>query len=157
MGIKDNLIEFTQEDIDNKELIIKMLTYEDKLFLSDNGQNFLKDYGSKTNSLGGSKSIQRYVLNSFGFSSTNEDLKIYRTIFHNYYNSPTDYDKDILKSVYYMRENRCLYYTTKPLEQGQIIPNTNIYDLNGKDIFNLHELIKSKNYEKTFVAVFSLS
>jgi len=157
MGIKDNLIEFTQEDINNKELMIKMLTYEDKLFLSDDGQKFLKDYGSKITSLGGSKSIQRYVLNSFSFSSTNEDLKIYRTIFHNYYNSPTDYDKDILKSVYYMRENRCLYYTSKPLEKGQIIPNTNIYDLNGQDTYNLHELIKSKNYDKTFVAAFSLS
>lgn len=157
MKITSDLIRFTQDVVKNKDLILKMLKYEDTLFLSNNGQQFLNNYGSLTTSIEGSKSIQRCVLSNFGFLSTDEDLKNYRRIFHNYYISPVDYDKEILNSVYYMRENRCLYYTTEPLEKGNIIPNVNIYDLNSKKQINLHELIKSKQYDKTIVAAFSLS
>jgi len=152
-----NLVSFTHDIIKNKSLILKMLKYENDIFLSDTGQTFLRNFGYKTTSLEGSKSIQRHVLQRFGFLSSDDDLKIYRRIFHHYYNSPVDYDKDILKSVFYMRENRCLYYTSKPLYDGEIIPNINIFNLNGSDEISLHELINSKQYDKTIVAAFSLS
>lgn len=157
MGIKNNLISFDETHIGDKNLILKMLKYEDELFLSEQGQQFLADYGKNTKSLEGSKSIQRITLNNFGFESTEQDLKKYRTIFHHYYKSSLDYDPDILNSVYYMRENKCLYYKTKPIELGIQIPNVNVYGLNGITKYDLHQLIRSKNYSKTILAAFSLS
>lgn len=157
MGLEKKLISFGQTQILNKELILKMLKYEDKLFLSDSGQKFLNEYGNNTTSLEGSKSIQRRTLNNFGFESTDLDLNNYRKIFHHYYNDSENYDLDILNSVYYMRENRCLYYKSPPLKKNQIIPNLNIFGLDGLTHYDLHQLIKSKNYDKTFLAAFSLS
>ena len=63
----------------------------------------------------------------------------------------------ILNSVYYMRENRCLYYNSEPIELNKVLPNVNIYDLEGKEQYDIHSLIKSKNYDKTIVGAFSLS
>lgn len=157
MGIENKLIPFDLEYIQNKQLILSMLEYEDKLFLSKEGQQFLSEYGSNTTSLEGSKSIQRKTLNNFGFSSTDTDLSNYRKIFHHYYVSSTEYDPQILNSVYYMRENRCLYYKSKPLEINTIIPNLNVYGLDGETQYDLHQLIKTKNYSKTILAAFSLS
>ena len=111
MGVgSDGNKSFIENDILNRELILKILKYEDDLYMSSQGQEILKDVG-KNNifSLDGSKTIQRMTLQHFGYSSTSKDLAFYRTIFHHYYNSPTDYDKEILASVFYMRENRLLY------------------------------------------------
>lgn len=157
MGLEKNLISFDLTYIKNKQLILSMLEYEDKLFLSKEGQQFLSEYGLNTTSLEGSKSIQRKTLNNFGFNSSDTDLANYRKIFHHYYVSPTEYDPQILNSVYYMRENRCLYYKSKPLEINTIIPNLNIYGLDGKTQYDLHNLIREKNYSKTILAAFSLS
>jgi hypothetical protein len=157
MGKKDNLIPFDISIIKNKELILNMLKHEDELFLSEEGQNFLNEYGNNITSLEGSKSIQRQILNNFGFESQDSDLKNYRSIFDNYYNSSKDYDADILNSVYYMRENRCLYYKSEPLKINQEIPNVDVYGLDGETINDLHLVIKSKKYDKTILAAFSLS
>jgi len=104
------IVPFTENDILNHENILKMLKYEDELYMSDIGQDIMRDIG-KNNifSLDGGKTIQRMTLQHFGYSSTPNDLAKYRTIFHHYYNGPTTYDKDILQSVFYMRENRLLY------------------------------------------------
>lgn len=157
MKLDINLIPFDKSQIENKSLILKMLKFEDDYYLSDEGQQFLKDYGKNTTSLEGSKSIQRLTLNEFGFESKEKDLKNYRSIFNYYYNSPNDYDKDILNSVYYMRENRCLYYNTKPIKIGDIIPNVNIYKLDGKTTTDIYSILKEKNYDKTIIGAFSLS
>jgi hypothetical protein len=157
MGLEKTLMPFDLKYIQNKQLILSMLEYEDKLFLSKEGQQFLSEYGSNTKSLEGSKSIQRKTLNNFGFESSDTDLANYRKIFHHYYTSSTDYDPQILNSVYYMRENRCLYYKSKPLELGTQIPNLNVFGLDGKTQYDLHNLIKTKNYSKTILAAFSLS
>lgn len=157
MGLEKTLMPFNLEYIQNKQLIISMLEYEDKLFLSDVGQQFLSEYGSNTTSLEGSKSIQRKTLNNFGFESTDIDLSNYRKIFHHYYTSSTEYDPQILNSVYYMRENRCLYYKSKPLKINTIIPNLNVFGLDGKTQYDLHNLVREKNYSKTILAAFSLS
>ncbi len=157
MGLEKNLISFDESHIKNKELILKMLKFEDELFLSEQGQQFLNDYGNNILSLEGSKSIQRKTLNYFGFESKNSDLKNYRRIFHNYFKSSTNFDSDVMNSVFYMRENRCLYYKSPQLEINEIIPNIGIYDLDGKTQYELHELIRSKKFNKTFLAAFSLS
>jgi hypothetical protein len=126
---------FTNESIKNKQLMLDMLNFEDKYYFSNIGQSIMGDIG-KNNifSLDGSKTIQRITLFNFGFSSTDQDLATYRTIFHNYYNSPTDYDSDILSSVYYMRENRLLYYTTPKLSIGDKAVDSNLLELKLKNI-----------------------
>lgn len=156
MVIIDNLQPFTENHVLDKQLILKMLQFEDDTFLGSQGQQFLKDYGDKITSLDGSKSIQRLTLNNFGFSSTDKDLNHYRTIFHHYYNSPTNYDKDILGAVYYMRENRCLYYTSPKLKIGDTIPNLFVQNLDF-NYMGLHNIINTHNYNLTFIAAFSLS
>ena len=88
-----------------------MLKYEDKLYLSESGQQLLANYGSNTTSLEASKIIQRLTLNHFGFSSNDDSLKVYRTIYRTFSD-----DSEIMSSVFYMRENRCLYYTSHDLK-----------------------------------------
>jgi hypothetical protein len=88
MVIINNLQPFNKNHISDKQLMLKMLQFEDNTFLSSQGQQFLKNYGDKITSLDGLKSIQRLTLNHFGFCSTDVDLNNYRTIFHHYYNSP---------------------------------------------------------------------
>ena len=156
MVIINNLQPFNKHHISNKQLILKMLQFEDDTFLSSQGQQFLKDYGDKITSLDGSKSIQRLTLNHFGFCSTDVDLENYRTIFHHYYNSPINYDKDILSAVYYMRENRCLYYTSPKLKIGDTIPNLFVQNLD-LNYIGLYDIINTHKYNQTFIAAFSLS
>lgn len=149
---------FTNETINNKSLILDMLRFEDQYYFSDVGQSIMSDTG-KNNlfSLDGSKTIQRITLLKFGFNSTDEDLATYRTIFHNYYKSSTDYDKDILSSVYYMRENRLLYYTTKPLTIGDKAVDANIVELDGKTNTKLFNILAEEPTRKNVVCAFSLS
>jgi len=149
---------FTTEDIKNKELILKLLRFEDEYYLSSLGQNIMADKG-KNNlfSLDGCKTIQRIVLNNFGFTSTDNDITLYRTIFHNYYKSPTNFDKDILYSVYYMRENRLLYYTTPILEIGDIAPDCKLLELDSCNETSLYDILKEEPIRNTIVCAFSLS
>ena len=126
MGVKDRVNpKFTQNDIENRNLILKMLQDEDNCYLSTEGQNVIKDLGrANVFSLNAAKTIQRQILEKYGFESDDESLATYRTIFQHYYNSSLDYDKDILSSVYYMREN--IYYTSKKIEVDDIIPDTEL-------------------------------
>jgi len=133
-----------------------MLNFEDKLYFSNEGQQIILDNNNLV-SLEGSKIIQRITLNNFGFESKDYDLDIYRKIFSYYYKSSIDYDKEILNSVYYMRENRCLYYTSPKINVGDIIPDITIFDLDGINKVNLHTIIKSGDYDKSIIAGFSMS
>jgi hypothetical protein len=115
------------------------------------------EYGNNITSTNGSKAIQQMTLIKFGFNTTDNDLANYRTFFHHYYNSSTDYDKDVMKSVYYMRENRCLYYTTSQINTGDMIPNVPIYELDGKTETNIYKIIDDNKYDKCIIAAFSMS
>ena len=158
MGLKDIIRrKFTQDDIKNRELVLKMLQDEDKYYLSDEGQELIRDSGrANVFSLNACKTIQRLILEKYEFEPDEESLSNYRTIFQQYYNSPTDYDKDILSSVYYMRENRLLYYTSKTLEIGDTIPNTELLEING-DQKTLFDVINEEPEKITVLAAFSLS
>jgi hypothetical protein len=152
--IKIKYKNFTFNDIKNKELILQMLKFEDELYLSDKGQEIMIDHGNNiTNNLG-SKAIQRLTLNNFGYLSDDENLSIYRKIFSYYYNSPKEYDEDILKSVYYMRENRILYYKEKSITIKSKIPNINIYKSDGKTLTDIYTNLNSKF---SLIAAFSMS
>jgi len=131
-----------------------MLKYEDTLYNSLKGQQILKEYG---NILEGSKIIQRMTLNNFGFLSGDENLAIYRKIFHHYYKNSTNYDKDILSSVYYMRENRLLYYTSPVINIGDKITDVNIYDDNIKSEVSLFDVLNKDLSKPIILASYSTS
>ncbi len=158
MGVKDRVNpKFTQNDIENRDLILKMLQDEDKYYLSIEGQNLIKDLGrANVFSLNTAKTIQRQILEKYGFENDDESLATYRTIFQHYYKSSLDYDKDILSSVYYMRENRLLYYTTKKIEVDDIIPDTELLEVNG-DSKTLFDVLNEEPTKTTILAAFSLS
>lgn len=151
---------FTNETIKNKNLMLDMLKFDDQYYFSNVGQSIMADVG-KNNlfSLDGSKTIQRITLHQFGFSSTDQDLATYRTIFHNYYNSPTDYDSDILSSVYYMRENRLLYYTTPKLSIGDKAIDSKLMELDPamEKQTNLYNVLSEEPTRKHVLCAFSLS
>ncbi len=151
---------FTDETLKNRELIIKMLQYEDSIILSDKGQQI---YKQNTNNLYVSLAsfyiIHRMVLNHFNFTTTDQDVLNYRKIFKTYYKSPIDYDKDVINSVTYMRENKCIFYDSKVIEIGEQIPDVVVHKLDGTKT-SLQDEIKIKvdeGNEKIFVGAFSNS
>jgi hypothetical protein len=147
---------FSPTQISQRDLIIKMLQYEDNLYLSEYGQNLLRDRGNQTSSLLGAKTIQMLTLDNFGFNTNEDSLKNYRKIFSFYYKTPWDYDANVLNSVFYMRENKCVYYTTKKLYVGDMLPNLSVYNLDGKTKRNLVEILNN-DFDYAIVAAFSLS
>jgi hypothetical protein len=107
---KNNFINkpFTIENIKDRNLIIQMLKFEDTVINSDLGKYiYSNDSGEDFSQLEAMLCIHRYVLNSFGFKKEEEDITNYRKIFNYYYKSINDYDKEIIESVNYMRDNKC--------------------------------------------------
>jgi len=154
MGFLDakSLQPFTKQDILNKELVIKMLNYEEDLTKSDYGQSLYKNTLNRPLvSLTIEKALNRLTLAHFNFTTDDDSVENYRTIFKTYYKSPTNYDKEVLYSVHYMRENKCVYYKEKPLQIGDIIPNCDLYNS-----INLYDTI-DKESQYTLIAAFSLS
>jgi len=149
---------FTLESIKNKELVIKMLNYEEEYTKSDEGQVM---YHNPLNrplvSLTIEKAIQRIVLTRFGFDTSDESLANYRKIFKTYYESPEKYDPDVLNATHYMRENKCVYYKEPPIELGQKIPDCQLYQLDGVTTTTLYDIINKKPSDYTLIAGFSLS
>ena len=144
MGKSDiiDLKPFTSIDVKNKDLVIKMLNYEEELTKSEFGQSLYKNILNKPLvSLNVEKTLNRLVLSHFGFDTTDENVEMYRTIFRNYYNSPNDYDKDVLNAVHYMRENKCVYYKNPSLKLDDKIPDCELYELNGKEKLTLYDAI----------------
>lgn len=152
-----NLRPFTIEHIKNKKLIIEMLQYENGIYMGNMGKQI---YSNKlyrpTISLDPEYAINRLVLLNFGFDTSEESVKNYRSIFSYYYNSPTDYDKEVLSSVTYMKNNKCVYYTKPIIEIGSIIPNCKIYCLDGKTETNLYNEL-GNDYNYAFIGAFSNS
>lgn len=150
------LVPFTKQDVLNKELVIKMLNYEEALTKSDYGQGLYKNtLNNPLISLTIEKALNRATLSQFGFTTSGQSVEMYRTIFKTYYRDATDYDKEVLDSVHYMRENKCVYYKNKPLQIGEKIPDCELYNLDGKTT-TLYDAI-NKESDHTLIAAFSLS
>jgi hypothetical protein len=134
MGKKDPIdeIPFTEETIKDRDLILKLLRYENEIILGEDGKKIYTDltYKPRT-SLFPEYTIHRKVLSNFGFDTSDESVENYRKIFSFYYQSPTEFDKEVLDSVVYMRENKCVYYTSPIINVGDVIPDTSIYQLDG--------------------------
>lgn len=157
MGKTDNLIDFTEDHIKDRNLIISMLKYEDSLILGE-----VADYVFKSgvfelfNNLETTFIFHRMTLNKFNFNSDDESVKNYRKIFKYYYNGPTDYDVEVINSVAYMRENRCVFYTEEKLNKGDNLPNIELFKLDGKTKVKLYDEI-NKDDNLTFIGAFSNS
>jgi hypothetical protein len=152
----ENTVPFTEATVKNKQLIINMLKYEDSLIHGSIGKDI---YANEMNrpriSLEPEFSLHRLTLAKFGFTTDDDDVKIYRTIFQNYYNGPHDYDKDVLSSVTYMRENKCVYYTSPIINIGDRLPDCKIFKLDGLET-SLHQELGT-DFQYAFIGGFSNS
>jgi hypothetical protein len=156
MGLSEtiNTVPFTENDCKNKKLVIKMLKFEDEYSKTTNAQEMYRSFdGSNLNPI---YSMHRYVLNKFGFDTTDESIKNYRKIFKTYFNSHLDYDHDVINSVHYMRSNKCVFYSKPILNIGQNMIDVSLLTLNNKPI-NLFDILKETKFTYGFVAAFSTS
>ncbi len=150
--ITKKLTSFSLEHLQDRNLILRMLKYEDDTYKGKYGQDVFKQ---NEEILISQLIIQRHVLKYFNFNSDNISLENYRKICEYYYHGPTDYDEEIMNSVLYLRENRCLYYTTPSLHVNDTYPNCDIYNLDGTTKTDLYK--EMQGYDKVLVAAFSMS
>lgn len=153
------LKDFTQENVEDRDLILKMFKYEDSLLLGDIGQKIYKSYkGSQVTHMEAEKDIARLVLKHFGFSDKKSSLDVYRkNIGKTYYSDSKTYDEEIAYAVVYRRQNKLLYYTTPEIKINQIAPDiSSLYTLD-ETKFSLHNYIDKSKCEKLLVCAFSAS
>lgn len=149
---------FTRKCVLNRELVIKMLKHEEQITRSEYGQSMYKNsFNNPFISLTVEKALNRKVLSDFGFDTSDESVECYRTIFKEYFRSPDDYDKEVIESVHYMRENKCVFYKYPPMKIGQRIPNVGLYQIDGKTKTTLYDAIGHPRPDYTVFAAFSLS
>lgn len=152
-----NVIPFKLEHVADKDLVIKMLKYEDSLILGSTGKEIYSNPLYKPRiSLTPEYTIHRLVLTKFNFDTSDESVENYRKIFGYYYKSPNKYDNDVLSSVTYMRENKCVYYTKPKINKDNIIPDCPLYNLDGETTTSLYQTL-GKDFNYAFIAGYSTS
>ncbi len=154
MGI---LKTFTKENVKDKDLVLKMLKKEDEYMLGDIGKGVYQSYKSsyETTDILAEFEIAGMILNEFGFIPSKESLNNYRSIINHYYIDPTNYDKDVMNSVVYLRENKLLYYTSPKIVINQKAPDIKtLYTLDNKQT-TLYD--QFENNKKVLVCAFSAS
>ncbi len=157
VGAQGQLRPFTPTDVRKRDLVLAMLRYEDSLFLGSRGQALFKDTSFEhLSNLETYYTFHRATLAKYGFQTTDKDVEMYRTIFRTYYNSPTEYDAEVLNAVCYMRENKCVYYTDPPLIVGDPAPDVALATLEGAST-TLHAILKELPHKYVFVGAFSNS
>ena len=150
---------FGPDDIKHRSLVLQMLKFEDSLFLGPEGKRIFADPSfHHLTDLDTYYTFHRQTLHAFGFTTTDEDVKMYREIFRNYYNGPHDYDAEVLNSVCYMRENKCVYYDAPLINVGDPIPDSELLTLSG-DSTTLHSQLAALplTVKHVFVGAFSNS
>lgn len=150
------LLPFTEKDLMNRELVIKMLKYEDSLLLGEEGKKIYSEPSYEvTRSLFSEFVFHRMTLTQFGFDTSDDSVMRYRSIPMTYWKSPTDYDAEVLSSVCYMRENRCLYYTTPKIKVGDTLPDCRLYNLD--EMQSKETTIRESlgKFDRAFIAAFS--
>lgn len=149
---------FTTENVKDKELVIKMLQYEEQYAKSENGQALYRNsLNNPLISLTVEKTLNRITLSEFNFNTDDDSVETFRTIFKTYFRSSDDYDKDVIGASYYMRGNKCMFYKNKDIEIGEIIPNCKLSHINGTTQSDLYDIIKKENANYTLIGAFSLS
>lgn len=158
MGNTNSSKKFCTKDVKNKQLVIKMLKYEEQLTKSQFGQSlYANPLNTSLTSLHVEETLNRLTLTHFGFNTSDESVEMYRTIFKTYYRSPNDYDKDVIDSVHYMRENKCVFYTSKVINIGDVAPDCELYDYKTLSKLSLYNILSQGTTIYSIVAAFSLS
>ena len=150
---------FNTDTLLDRDMIIQMLKYEDSLILGEVGnQIYTNPTYEVSKSLFSEYVIHRLVLDHFGYDTTDESLEFYRKIFKTYYKSPTEYDKEVLQSVAYMRENRCVYFVQPVINVGDVSSDCKLYTIDGEET-TIKESLGEFNvaFNVAFIAGFSNS
>jgi hypothetical protein len=148
---------FGPADVRNKALVCAMLKHEDTLFLGPEGKRIFGDSTFQhLTDLETYYTFHRATLHAFGFTTTDADVGTYRTIFAQYYKGPHDYDADVLGSVCYMRENKCVYYDAPLIKKGDTIPDVDLLTLDGTPT-TLHAQLAALPHKHVFIGAFSNS
>lgn len=145
---------FTSSDVANKELVLRMLQFEDSIIKGPIGRRIYEKTTNRHTTSQPEKEINMLVLSNFGFDTSKLSVQIYRTIFKHYYRSPIDYDADIMNAVVYFRENRRNFYTSPKLRVGDLLPDSVCYTIDGIST-TLQQL--AGTFTKLIVAGFSMS
>jgi hypothetical protein len=132
-------IDFAEQQLRNRELVIRMLKWESEFMCSPEGQARYKTQGSgQFTSLDNEYAFNRRVLREFGFMTNDISVANYRRIFRTYFRTPADYDHDVINSSHYMRNNRCVFYTTPEIQVGDTIPNVPLLTTNNITSTNIN-------------------
>ena len=152
--------EFGDMELQDRDLVIRMLTWESEYMCSPEGQARYKAAGSgQFTSLDNEYAFNRMVLREFGFSTSDASVANYRRIFQTYYRSPTEYDREVINASHYMRNNRCVFYTSPELNIGDTIPNVPLLTPDSTET-TLYEAIYAygtPGWGKLFICAFSNS
>lgn len=123
---------FTLVDVQDRDLVVAMLRHEEALARSDAGQDRYRNvFNDPNRSLTVEKSFQRATLAAFGYDTSDAGVAAYRSIFRTYFHSPDSYDAGVIASSYYMRNNRCVFYTSQELAVGEVVPNVPLLHVDG--------------------------
>lgn len=156
-------IQFTDTQLHDRDLVIRMLTWESELMCSPEGQARYKLAGSgQFTSLDNEYAFNRMVLRNFGFATDDSSVANYRRIFRTYFRGPDEYDKEVIGSSHYMRNNRCVFYKAPKIRCGYTIPdvplltpdsqNTTLYEA-----INRYQQVTGNEWSKLFICAFSNS
>jgi hypothetical protein len=123
--IKDSTpTDFGDQQLANRDLVIQMLRWESEFMCSPEGQARYKTPNSgQFTSLDNEYAFNRRVLREFGFTTNAESVANYRRIFRTYFRSATDYDREVINASHYMKNNRCVFYTTPEIQIGDTVPD----------------------------------
>jgi len=148
---------FTHKHVADRGLVLRMLRLEDSYIHGKEGKEIYTEPSNQAiTSLVPEYTLHRLTLSHFGFDTSDESVRLYRSIFKHYYKSPTQYDKEVLDSVTYMRENKCVYYSKPVLCVGDTIPNCSLVKMDGVTRTTIFDLIGDK-FRFAFIASFSTS
>lgn len=154
---KKELVPFTQDHVKDRKLVIEMLKKEEGIAKGPIGQGMYQNpQNHPLITLNVEHAINRITLAEFGFDTSDESVANYRTVFKTYFRSPDDYDKEVINSSYYMRNNRCVFYKAPELKKGDILPDISLYEIDGKSLTSVHREINEED-RYTVVAAFSMS
>lgn len=148
---------FTSADVANKALVLEMLRYEDSVMLGKTGAAIFADTTlPHLTDLDTYHIFHRITLAAHGFQTGDADVQNYRTIFSHYYKGPHEYDADVLSSVCYMRENKCVYYKSPTINIGDCLVDVELLTLDGTHT-SLKSELESLKHKYIFVGAFSNS
>ena len=161
--ISSSAEQFTDTQLLDRDLVIRMLTWESDYMCSEAGQARYKQSGSgQFTSLDNEYAFNRMVLRNFGFTTDDSSVANYRRIFQTYFHNPDDYDTEVIGSSHYMRNNRCVFYKTPEIKCGDVIPNVPLLTPDSQNItlyeaINKHKLDNGNEWARLFICAFSNS